>query len=327
MSSSPQLRIGIVGAARVAVYAVIEPARSMERVKVAAVTARDPSRAAAYAAEHGIARVHKSYSDLLADSDIDIVYLATPPSLHAEQAIKAIESGKSVLVEKPFSMNAQEAQEVYEFAQRRGVRVFEAMHSPHHALFQRAVEIVRSGEIGDVRHVDAEFSVGITDKSDFRWNVELGGGALMDLGVYPLAWTRRLLGDVFSVVEAECVSERGVDARFEASLHFASGATAAVRSSMTPPQPCARLLVEGSLGRLEVINPLCPQIGHALHVSSSEGSRTEVIEGRSTYEEQLLAVCATLLDGISFPFPPDDFVRSMKAIDSVRTAWKIRDIN
>jgi len=313
------LRIGILGAARVAAYALIQPARANGRVSVAAVAARDPARAKAYAAEHGITRVHESYEGLICDPELDLVYVATPPCMHAEQAIAAINAGKAVLVEKPFAMNASQARAVFALAAQRGVSVFEAMHSPHHMLFGRVLEIVTSGEIGQVRHIDAEFGVPIAPDDPIRWRADLGGGALMDLGVYPLAWVRRLAGEAFFVTQATAeIDSAGADASFGARLQFASGITAEVRSSMRQAEPSARLVVEGTRGRLEAINPLAPQLGHALNVMTADATRTESFAtAPSTYESQLLAVCTTLLDGQPFPFPADDYVQSMKAIDAV----------
>ena len=316
------LRIGILGAARVAAYALIEPARANGRVSVAAVAARDPARAKAYAAEHGIARVHESYASLIGDPELDLVYVATPPCMHAEQAIAVIDAGKAVLVEKPFAMNEPQAQAVFDLAAQRGVTVFEAMHSPHHMLFGRMLEIVAGGEIGQVRHIDAEFGAPIAPDDPIRWRADLGGGALMDLGVYPLAWVRRLAGEAFVVTRATAeFDSAGADASFGAWLQFASGISAEVRSSMTQAEPSARLVVEGTQGRLEAMNPLAPQLGHALNVTTADATRTESFAtAPSTYESQLLAVCATLLDGRPFAFPADDYVRSMKAIDAVRAA-------
>lgn len=151
------INIGIIGAARVASYAMIAPAREVSRVKVAAVAARDPARAQAFAAEHGIAKVHSSYDALIGDPSIDLVYVATPPAFHAAIAIKALEASKHVLVEKPFSMNAGEARQVLAASDKAGRRVFEAFHYRHHALWHRIVDICRSGELGKIVSLDAAF--------------------------------------------------------------------------------------------------------------------------------------------------------------------------
>ncbi len=319
---SGKLRIGIVGAARVATYAMIEPARAVGGVEVAAVAARDPARARDYAAAHGIARVAASYDALMRDPEIDLVYIATPPNVHAAQALAAIDAGKPVLVEKPFALMAAEARTVFAAGQAKGVPVFEAMHSPHHTLFARVLQIVKGGEIGRVRHMDAEFGVPIPRSADeFRWRAECGGGALMDLGVYPLTWCRRVAGEPASVERAEAQIVDGLDARFSARLRFGDGVTADIRSSMLADQPNALLRIDGSSGQVTVVNPLAPQMGYLFTVESDGRQRNETVQGLSTYHAQLAAVRDTLATGAPFPFAADDYVRSMEAIDLVRARF------
>lgn len=320
MNASRALQIGLIGASRVATYAVIAPARNLPGVRVAGIAARDRKRADEYATAHGIGQVYASYAELIGDPAIDLVYVATPPALHAEQALMAIAARKPVLVEKPFAMSAADAQRVFEAGKAARVPVFEAMHSPHHRLFGRILEIVAAGEIGKVRRIEAEFAAPIDADDPIRWNANLGGGALMDLGVYPLTWCRRVAGETFTVERAEGEFRHGVDASFAARLAFAGGVTADVRSSMIVKAPAARLFIEGEHGTLEAINPLAPQMGHVLNVTVRGEQRSETVEGRGTWEAQLEAVRATLQDGAAFPFPADDYVRSMEAIERVRDA-------
>src|SRR5215472_14093555 len=156
MNDEP-IGIGILGAARVAIYAMIAPAKDEARARLVAIAARDPDRGAAYAKQHAIPCVHKSYDALISDKEIELVYIATPPSLHSRWALAAIAAGKHVLVEKPFAMNEVEAESVAEAAEARGVKVFEAMHSRHHRLFARVLEIARSGELGDLVQASGQF--------------------------------------------------------------------------------------------------------------------------------------------------------------------------
>jgi predicted dehydrogenase len=144
----------------------------------------------------------------------------------------------------------------------------------------------------------------------------------MDLGVYPLAWARRILGDEYKVTHATAELDSGVDAAFSATLVFPNAVEVHVRSSMVCKQPVARLTIEGARGSLEVTNPLAPQNGHALTISVAEGVTTEVVPGASTYEAQLLALRNAVLNGIPFPLCPDDPVRSMQCLDAVRSAMK-----
>lgn len=320
-TTSP-LRIGLIGASRVATYAVIDPARAIDGVRVDAVAARDPARAAEYAGRHGIARVHASYADLCRDPDVDLIYIGTHPAVHREIAVLAIEAGKPVLVEKPFAMTAAEARDMLDRARAAGVPVFEAMHSLHHPLFARLLALLRQDVLGPHRRLDAEFSVPIDRNAhEFRWRADLGGGALMDLGIYPLAWARRLLGQAFTVERASADIVDGVDAAFDAELCFPSGVTASVRSSMRASSRIAQLTLTGERGSLIVVNPLAPQHGHRLLLSVDGVTTEEKVTGPSTYEAQLAAVRDAVQGRATFPLPADDPYRSMQAIDAVRAAF------
>jgi len=316
------LRIGMLGASRVGVYALLVPAQSRGDCVVRAVAARDPQRAESYAATHQIPVVHASYQALVDDPAIDLVYVGTPPVNHAELALAAIAAGKPVLVEKPFAMDAREAEEVHLRAVETGVPVLEAMHSLHHPLFARVQGVVGAQEIGALTRIDARFDAPISQhEGEFRWQAELGGGALMDLGVYPLAWCRRLAGETFEITQARAI-EDGVDTQFEAELSFASGVKALIGSSLFGERHNAVMTLQGTKGRLTIDNYLAPHRGHLLTLERADGyRREEVVPGPSTYEAQLSAVSATLSEGKPYPFPDDDYVRSMAAIDRIRSAW------
>jgi predicted dehydrogenase len=321
MKVTAPVRIGIIGAARVAVYAMAAPARANPRVSLAAIAARDPARAAAFAAEHGVAKVHQTYDALITDPAIDLVYVATPPAFHATVAIAALQAGKHVLVEKPFTLNAAEARAIVAAAERAGRRVFEAFHYRHHALWHRIVSLVRGGTIGAVRSMEGVFNAPIARGPDeFRWNAALGGGALMDLGCYPLQWVRVVAGEEPVVRSARMEIVEGVDAACEAALEFPSGATSRVACSMTSDGFTALLNVDGSKGSLRVVNPLAPHFGHVLEIQVDGQERKETLEGPTTFAAQLDAVAATLLDGAPFPLAADDPIKSMAAIDAVRAA-------
>lgn len=314
-----RLRIGLIGASRVATYAVIAPARDEPRAEVVAVAARDPERARAYATEYGIPRVHDSYEALLADSEIEIVYIGTPPRYHREQALAAIAAGKPTLLEKPFAMNADEARSILDAADRAGVPVFEAIHSRFHPFFARLQEAAT--EVGPVKHLDARFDIEVKQRAEeFRWNDALGGGALMDLGVYPLTWCRGVTGEEPTVVSAKSHLVDGADARTTAELRFPSGITASISAAMDSEGRTASVEVIGAKGRVLAMNPLAPQLGNRLTIERDGDRREMSVDGPSTYGAQLAALCATLLDGAPWPLPADDPVRSMAALDAVRRA-------
>lgn len=321
MSGKP-IRIGLIGASRVATYAVIAPAARLDGVEVVAVAARDVERARDYARTHGIGRVHPDYAALCRDPEVDLVYIGTPPASHREQTLAAVHAGKAVLVEKPFTMNAAEATDIFRAARARGVAVFEAMHSLHHPMFARLLDILRSGVLGPLRRIDAEFSMPIErHEAEFRWQARLGGGALMDLGVYPLAWVRRVLGEEFQVVRASADVVDGVDSGFEAEISFACGVLARVRSSMGAASRTARMSLEGERGTLDAINPLAPQFGNSLILRVDGREKRETVEGPTSYQAQLAAVRDAMSGDASFPWPAEATVASMEAIDGVRAAF------
>lgn len=311
------VRIGLLGAARVAPYAMIEPARANHRAAVVAIAAREYARALRFADQHDIPRVHESYAALLADPCVDLVYIGTPPVTHAALAIAAIAAGKHVLVEKPFALNAVEAATVAAKAKSAGVRVYEAMHSLHHPLFAQIAAIARSGQLGTLIRVNAHFSTSIgRSVHEFRWSGPDGGGALMDLGVYPLCFCRRLLGEAFDVSQVVVEVEGGVDTRATVDLNF-NETPARISFSMIDPTS-AWLEITGALGVLRAENPVAPSMGHRLTVTTGSEVSSYEFPGPSSWARQLDAVVATVIDDAPFLLGADNPVASMKAVDRIR---------
>ena len=168
------IRIGLLGASRVSRYAVIEPAAEVAGVEVSAVAARDAARAAVFAGENGIAKVEADYEALVSSDEVDLVYNGLPPSGHARWTIAALESGKHVLCEKPFAMNAGEARAMVDAAERTGNYLIEAYHYRFHPLFARVLGVLDSGVIGPVRGMGAHFNVRIVpEQGEIRYDPAL----------------------------------------------------------------------------------------------------------------------------------------------------------
>ena len=182
--------MGTLGSSRISLPALIEPAASVPEVTVAAVAARDKSRADAFALRHGIPTAYGSYEELLADPDIDAIYNPLPNSQHGPWTLQAIAAGKHVLCEKPFASNADEAAQVADAAAASGLVVMEAMHYRYHPLTRRLSELVT--ELGPVQHLQCWTSFAIADPDDIRYDFDLGGGALMDGGCYAIDCLRLL---------------------------------------------------------------------------------------------------------------------------------------
>src|ERR687893_1985315 len=185
------LSLGILGAARIAELAIVKPAHATG-ARLVVVAARDRARAEAFAAEHGVERATDSYSEVLADPDVDVVYNPLPNALHGPWNLAAVEAGKHVLSEKPFASTAEEAAEVRAAAQKAGVTVVEGFHYLFHPVMQRLIALLDSGELGELRHVDALIAMPEPDDGDPRWSFDLAGGAVMDLGCYGLHAHRTL---------------------------------------------------------------------------------------------------------------------------------------
>lgn len=315
------LRIGIIGAARVATYAMIAPAQRRDDVVVAAVAARDAVRAAAYAATHGIPRSFGDYAAMVADPDIDAIYVATPPAFHLEQARLAIRAGKPCLVEKPFTLNAAEAEALLAEAQAADVVMVEAQHSLCHGFWSIAAEAAVNA-IGRPVHIDAWFNAPVrTDATEFRWQAGLGGGALMDLGVYPLAWVWVYGGWPLAAREVSVRLERQADAAFAATLDLANGVTARVAADMAAPFG-AQLKVTGSMGTLTIDNPLAPQRGgHAITLETAAGITALASPAEpGSYDAQLACFVDLVAGRAAWPLAPAHPLHSMQAIDLIRTA-------
>ena len=226
------VRIGILGSARITEKALLEAARQVPEVAVAAVAARDSARAEAYALQHGIPRAFGSYDELLADPAIDAIYNPLPNSLHGPWTLQAITAGKHVLCEKPFAANEAEATLVADAAKASGLVVMEAMHYRYHPLIQRLLEGV--GTLGPVRHIQCWTSFVIDDPDDIRYDYALGGGALMDGGCYALDCMRLLAGEPeVTAALADPMPDGLVDRAIAARLTFPGGATGWFDSAFT----------------------------------------------------------------------------------------------
>ncbi|MGB8208469.1 MAG: Gfo/Idh/MocA family oxidoreductase [Mycobacterium sp.] len=316
------MQIGVLGAARIAPPALIKPAKQNSDVVVAAVAARDVSRAQAFAAKHGIARVHDSYEALLADPDIDAVYNPLPNGLHGKWTRAALAAGKHVLCEKPFTANADEAREIAQVAAQSDRVVMEAFHYRYHPLALRIEEIIASGELGKLQRVEAALCFPLPRSSDIRYNYSLAGGATMDAGCYPVHMVRTFGGSTPEVVSAQA-KLRGpqIDRAMTAELQFADGHTGRIRCSMWS----ARLLdisahVVGDQGELRALNPVLPQMFHRLSVRSAAGKRVERFPRRASYAYQLDAFAGAVLRGEPVKTTPEDAIENMTVVDAIYRA-------
>jgi predicted dehydrogenase len=317
------LKIGILGASQIAPYGIIEPVSLRDDCEITVVGCRDLARGKLFAKQHNIADVETDYHALVQRDDIDLVYNALPPSRHADLSIAALEAGKPVLCEKPFAMNASEAIKMADAAIRTGLPLVEAFHYRFHPAFQRALEIIQAGEIGDITKMHAIFVAPVPYREgEVRHTLAIGGGSLMDMGCYPIHWSRMIMGEEPTVSEAKCITHQlNVDTTTTATLMFSHGRTSHIECSMDASREFqAELTVYGTKGELHFHNPLSPHNGHLITIKSGGSERTETVDGQSTYELQL----AHMIDVITKKTTPmcggNDAIANMKTIDAIYIA-------
>ena len=316
------IRIGLLGASRISRGAILEPARDLEDVIVSTVAARDPDRASQFAREEGIAGVEPNYAALVASSNVDLVYNGLPPSEHARWTIEALKAGKHVLCEKPFAMNADEASAMVEASLVSEGQLIEAFHYRFHPAFQRLLDLVEEGTIGRLQRLEAYFNVPIAySPGELRYEPALGGGAMMDLGCYPVHWVRTVMQEEPRVESASSVvHQAGVDVRTEADLAFPSGVVAHVHASMAEDLPNGlddELRLHGEDGEIVFQNPLVPNEGHEIVLRNAAGETREVVPGRTTYHHQLRHVL-DVLAGRQLPITGgDDSINNMRVLDHI----------
>jgi predicted dehydrogenase len=233
---------------------VLAGARESDRVDVVAVASRDQARAEAYAREHGIERAFGTYEALLADPDIDAVYVSLPNSLHVEWSIRALEAGKHVLCEKPLDRRPDEVERAFEAAARSGRILMEAFMYRHNPQTAKLRELVEAGAIGQLGVVRCAFSFSLGDPDNVRLAADLDGGALMDVGCYCVSGSRLLGGEPERVYGEQVTGESGVDVLFSGTMRFPDGVAAHFDCGFVLPAR-DELEVVGSEGSLFLDDP------------------------------------------------------------------------
>jgi predicted dehydrogenase len=319
------LRIGVLGASRIAETSIVSPAKLCGH-RLVAVAARDPERARVFADQHGIERVLAHYDDVIADPEVEVVYNPLPNGLHAPWNLCTLDAGKHVLTEKPSAANARDAATVEGAVERSEGSFMEGFHYLFHPLFQRVLDLVGSGAIGEMESVDAPMRMEAPGEGDPRWDLALAGGAVMDLGCYSLHAARVLgqfAGGEPHVVWAEA-GERdghpGVDEWLTAELVYPSGAHAVAGCHMDSPEWDFSLTVVGTNGTIHAPNFVQPHLDDRLVVTDAFGTRTERLGTRSSYTFQLEAFAAHVREGTELPIDARDATVHMELIDATYAA-------
>ena len=278
------LRLGLLSTARIN-RRILPAARESELVDVVAVASRDGGRGTAYAEEHGIPRAHDGYEALLADSDVDAVYIPLPNSLHVEWTRRALEAGKHVLCEKPLTGEPDEAEALFDLAERRGLVLAEGFMYRHNPQTRRVEELVRGGAIGRLQLVRTSFSFPVEGAENIRLDPVLDGGSLLDLGTYCVSGARLLAGEPESVVGRQVIGPTGVDDLFTGSLVFPDGVHALFDCGLRMPNR-ATLEAVGTDGSLFVDDPwLCRRPG--IELRRRDGLERIPVEAADSYRLEL----------------------------------------
>jgi len=317
------LRLGVLGAARIAPFAVLKHARTLDNVDVVAVAEEYHSEAhlRRYAKKHRIPQTYRSFDALLANREIDAVYVPLPISMHADWCIKAIEAGKHVLCEKPFAANATEVERVLRAVEGTDLVVAEAMHFRYHPLVNRVRDILRSGEIGEIEQIDATFCA-YWPFTDFRFSYETGGGGTIDMGCYPIGFIRAVTEEEPVVLEATAgLYGTLIDRWMRARMRLPSGGQVRLLVSLRSRHVFSLSIeIRGSRGRISVFNYVKPEVGHRLKILSDAGARRERVPGGSTYGTQLAAFAEAVRTRTQPVTSIADSLKNMRVIDAVYLA-------
>lgn len=299
--NSERLNWGLLSTARIN-RRLIPAIRAARRAELLAVASRDPVRAEAYAAEWEIPRVHGSYEALLEDPEIDIVYISLPNSLHAEWTIRAARFGKHILCEKPLALSVDECDEIIAAAESSGAVVVEAVMYLYHPLLQKALDLVKKGAVGQVTTVRGTFSYFLDRLHDVRWDPELGGGSLWDVGSYPVSFIRWVAGEPEQVFGWQTLSASGVDATFAGVMHYENGVLGVFDCGFRQ-QFRVQAEVTGTEGSLIVEHPYTITSESRLFLQRGFEEEEITLPEADAYQCEVEALTAAALDGVIPPVP------------------------
>lgn len=290
------LNWGLVSTARIN-RALIPPLRASTRNQLLAVGSRTQASADKYAKEWKIPRAHGSYEALLADPEIDVVYISLPNHLHAPWTIKAVEAGKHVLCEKPLALHVEEVDAVKSAARQHGRVVMEAFMYRHHPQTLKVQEIVKSGSLGTLKLIRGSFSFVLSRDGDVRLDPAMGGGSIWDIGCYPISYARTVVGAApLEVFGWQVIGPTGVDETFAGQLRFANDVIAQFDSSFVIPFHSFMEIV-GSEGALNIPRPFKPETDEKIYLTRGDKTETIKIKGQELYIGEVENIADAILLG------------------------------
>ena len=314
------LRIGILGAARIAPSAIIFPAHATGH-QLVAVGARDKGRANEFAKQYMIEKAYGSYQEVIDDPNVDVIYNPLPNNAHGPWNIRALAAGKHVLSEKPSASNAAEAKEVAAAVNKSGKVFMEGFHYYYHPVFQRLLAIIKSGEIGEVIKVESALLIPMPDKNDLRLKFDLAGGSIMDVGCYALHSQRMIsqliTGGEPTVVNTEANAADGkLDTKLNVQLKYPNGVAALAKGDFESAALDAPLTVTGSKGSIHLPNFVVSGWDPRVIVDVAGNKRVEQLPSISTYTYQLIAFADAVDLGKPVKTDAKDALAQSQLIDS-----------
>ena len=318
------IKFAILGAGNIA-HTMARTVTQMPEVVPYAVAARELDRAQAFATQYGFSRAYGSYEQLLADPQVELVYIATPHSHHAAQALACLEAGKHVLCEKAFTVNAHQARQVLDTARQKGLLVAEAIWPRYMPMAQRLREVCQSGIIGRVHTLTADLGYSVFARPRIH-DPALAGGALLDVGIYPLTFAAIAFGSQVEGVSSTAVmADTGVDAQNSVLLTYAGGRMAVLHSSVVAVSHRAGAL-QGEDGFAVVEN-----VNNYESIRVYDRDRVQIAEYRQPrqitgFEYEVRACAEAIRAGqVECPqMPHREILRMMELMDTIRGQWGLR---
>lgn len=317
------MKIGILGAGGIA-RVMAETINGMEEAQCYAVAARDSGRAQKFAEEFGVEKAYGSYTEMLQDSQVELVYIATPHSHHYEHVKLCLEHGKHVLCEKAFTVNAAQAEEILKMAEEKGLLLTEAIWTRYMPMRKTIDEVVASGVIGKITSLSANLGY-VIEQNERIHAPELAGGALLDLTVYPLNFASMVFGDDIVKVDASCVKiDTGVDGQDNVMLTYRDGRMATMYTTIHA-QTDRRGMINGSLGYIEIENINNYESMKVYDLDRKVIASYEAPEQITGYEYEVRAAIRAIQEGKTEceEMPHAETIRMMKLMDRIRADFGI----
>jgi D-xylose 1-dehydrogenase (NADP+, D-xylono-1,5-lactone-forming) len=308
---------GVLGYARIARLSLMPAIARAPNARLLAMATRDPAKAAECARQFQCERTYTRYEDLLADPDVHAIYIPLPNALHKEWAIRALQAGKHVLCEKPIAMDAAEARDMAEVSRQTGKLLMEAFMYRYTDRSRRVREVIDSGVLGQIRHINASFRFLLDRPNTIKVQPGLGGGALYDVGCYPVNFLSLVTGRKPVSCHALAEYEQGVDVNLSAVMQYDDGLIANIHCGFNAYGKNFAEVI-GTQGIMEVADTFLDFRG-SIQVMTKEGTRTLPVAESDRYRDEVVDFSAAILEGRQPLLTLDETIRNMEVLDMIRT--------